>query len=111
MNINNVVLHIPALEPRDYELDDPFKYLKKLKFMRNEMLMDLTTIKFDVKIIDYGLSRILPPGELAETPAGTPECIAPEIGEMEYDQRVDTWGVGIIFYMCLTMGMIFSGEA
>ena len=65
MNINNVVLHIPALEPREDELQDPFKYMNKLRFMRNDMLMDLTKIKFEVKIIDYGLSRILPHGELA----------------------------------------------
>ena len=67
------------------------------------MIMDLSLIKFEVKIIDYGLSRILPHGEFAETPAGTPELIAPEIEDMNYDQRVDVWGVGVIFYMCLTM--------
>ena len=103
MNIGNVVLHIPTLEPRYDELQNPFKYLRKLDFMRDEMIMDLTTIKFEVKIIDYGLSRILPHGYFAETQAGTREVMAPEIEQKNYDQRVDVWGVGVIFYMCLSM--------
>ena len=48
-------------------------------------MKDLTKIKFEVKIVDYGLARILEHGEYAGTPAGTPELIAPEIEENYYD--------------------------
>ena len=59
LNINNVVIHIPDLEPSQEELQDPGAYLKKLGRERKTRLKDLTKIKFEVKIIDYGLSCIL----------------------------------------------------
>ena len=73
-------------------------------------MKDLTKIHFDVKIVDYGLSRILQHGSLAETPQGTPDLIAPEVLVGSYDQRVDVWGVGIITYMMLTASHIFHNE-
>ena len=85
LNINNVCLHIPALEPNEEELQNPGKYLRKHHLMRKELMKDLNKIKFEVKIVDYGLSKILKHGEFAGTPAGTPELIAPEVEDMNYD--------------------------
>ena len=110
MNINNVVLHIPELEPTEEELQDPVSYFKKLRKETRHLLKDLTKVKFEVKIIDYGLSCILQSGKLADTPHGTIELIAPEVLDTSYDQRVDVWGVGIIFYMLLAMDYMFNNK-
>ena len=84
------------------------KFMKKHHLMREALMQDLTKIKFEVKIVDYGLARILEHGEYAGTPAGTPELIAPEIEDNYYDQRVDVWGIGLTFYMMLTMAKMFK---
>lgn len=106
------MLHIPELEPDEEDLQDlqEYKY-EKLQWLREEKLKDLINTKFEVKIIDYGLSRTIAPGSVAETPCGTRELVAPElIGGTGYDFRVDVWNVGIIFYMLITCAVPFQTE-
>ena len=112
LNINNVVLHIPMLEPSLDDLKDTRKYLDNLYAKRQEHFRDLTKTKFEVRIVDYGLSSILEHGCLADTPNGTPCVLAPEVLDPSqgYDQRVDVWGLGIILYMLLTAKKIFNDE-
>ena len=74
---------------------------------RKEFLTDLTKVDFEVKIADYGLARVLHKGELAGTPCGKAEVMAPEAMEPGFDSRVDVWGVGIICYMLLTSSNVF----
>ena len=75
------------------------------------MLKDLKTLDFQVKIIDYGLSRTIDPGSVAETPCGTRELVAPElIDGSGYDFRVDVWNLGVIMYMLLTCAVPFQSE-
>ena len=45
---------------------------------------------------------------LADTPHGTIELIAPEVLEAGYDQRVDVWGVGVMFYMLIALDYMFD---
>ena len=59
-------------------------------------------------IADYGISCRLDRRELAQTVCGTVEVIAPEALSPGFDQRVDVWGVGVIFYMLLTATNLFS---
>ena len=80
-----MVLHLPKLEPTGTDLLDPISYLKKLAAQREVLLSDLTKVDFQVKIIDYGLSKLLFNGMLADTPHGTIELIAPEVLEAGYD--------------------------
>jgi len=56
----------------------------------------------EVKIADFGLSKILGEGTLMQTACGTPIYVAPEvlIGE-PYDKAVDMWSVGVITYILL----------
>ena len=55
-----------------------------------------------VKIIDYGLAKMLKSDELAMSYCGTPEYLAPEmISHAGHDKTVDWWAVGILIYEML----------
>ena len=81
-----------------------------MKLKRKELVKDLTKVDFEVKITDYGLSRFLLQGELADTPCGKAEVMAPEAMEPGFDYRVDVWGIGVICYMLLTSSNVFLSE-
>ena len=55
-----------------------------------------------LKIIDYGLAKILPKEELATSYCGTPEYLAPEMVAMDgHDMTVDWWALGVLIYEML----------
>jgi len=58
----------------------------------------------DVKITDFGLSKLLPPDAHMKmtTACGTPGYVAPEVLKMEgYGKEVDLWSCGVIMYIML----------
>lgn len=55
-----------------------------------------------LKIIDFGLAKILPGGELAQSYCGTPEYLSPEmILSVGHDFTVDWWALGVLIYEML----------
>ncbi|KAH9475117.1 putative serine/threonine-protein kinase fhkC [Psilocybe cubensis] len=58
------------------------------------------------KIADFGIARLVDDVKMAWTICGTPYYIAPELEDFEYTERfndkVDSWSVGIIVFMMLT---------
>ena len=62
----------------------------------------LTSEKEDIRILDFGLSKILGPGETCSEGYGTPGYAAPEvIQEENYGFKIDIWSIGAItYYMC-----------
>ena len=79
-------------------------YLHKRDIIHRDLKME--NIMLDeqgyVKIIDYGLSRMLQPDELASTFCGTPEYFAPElIRPGGYGKDVDWWAIGILIFEML----------
>ncbi|XP_049388002.1 serine/threonine-protein kinase ATG1t isoform X13 [Solanum stenotomum] len=73
----------------------------------------LSTMETDpiVKIADFGLSRMLNPNDLAETVCGSPFYMAPEILEFKkYDDKVDMWSLGAIFFELLNGYPPFRGR-
>ena len=55
-----------------------------------------------LKIIDYGLAKMLRDDQEATSFCGTPEYLAPEIiSKIGYDKSVDWWALGILMYEML----------
>ena len=56
----------------------------------------------DIRILDFGLSKIIGPGETCTESYGTPGYAAPEvINEESYRFKADVWSIGAIsYFMC-----------
>ena len=56
----------------------------------------------DIKILDFGLSKIIGPNEKCSEPYGTIIYCAPEIIlDYPYTKNVDSWSIGVITYIML----------
>ena len=67
------------------------------------ILMTDTTDNADIKLLDFGLSKILPPKENCYDTYGTISYCAPEILlNKHYNKSVDLWSIGIISYLLLS---------
>ncbi len=65
----------------------------------------------DIKIVDFGLSRIVKSSEELREIMGTPEYVAPEI--LSYDPistATDMWSIGVLAYIMLTGISPFLGD-
>ncbi|EGG19257.1 putative protein serine/threonine kinase [Cavenderia fasciculata] len=57
----------------------------------------------EIRVADFGLSKIFGEGDCLETCCGSPEYVAPEVLECKpYDEACDLWSVGVITYVLLT---------
>ncbi|XP_036774787.1 serine/threonine-protein kinase 17A isoform X2 [Manis pentadactyla] len=66
----------------------------------------------DIKIVDFGLSRILKNSEELREIMGTPEYVAPEI--LSYDpisMATDMWSIGVLTYVMLAGISPFLGDS
>ncbi|XP_047091553.1 serine/threonine-protein kinase ATG1t-like [Lolium rigidum] len=65
-----------------------------------------------LKISDFGLSRVLHPGEFADTACGTRLYMAPEVMLFQkYDDKVDLWSIGAILFELLNGYPPFRGRS
>ncbi|XP_069469409.1 serine/threonine-protein kinase 17A [Ambystoma mexicanum] len=65
----------------------------------------------DIKIVDFGLSRILNNTEELREIMGTPEYVAPEILNYEpISTSTDMWSIGVLAYVMLTGSSPFLGD-
>lgn len=65
-------------------------------------LMTDNTDKADIRLLDFGLSKIIGPHEKMREPFGTLSYVAPEVlEERPYDKSADMWSMGVITYLLL----------
>uniref|UniRef100_A0A0E0KX34 Protein kinase domain-containing protein n=1 Tax=Oryza punctata TaxID=4537 RepID=A0A0E0KX34_ORYPU len=65
-----------------------------------------------LKISDFGLSRVLRPGEYTDTSCGTCLYMAPEVMLFQkYDGRVDLWSIGAVLFELLNGYPPFRGRS
>ena len=65
----------------------------------------------DIRILDFGLSKILGPYEKCDEPYGTLTYCAPEIIVDEpYSKAVDLWSLGIMAYLMVSGKLPFNSE-
>ncbi|XP_061111827.1 serine/threonine-protein kinase 17A-like [Conger conger] len=65
----------------------------------------------DVKIVDFGLSRVVSGGRELREIMGTPEYVAPEILNYEpISTATDMWSIGVLAYVMLTGASPFLGD-
>lgn len=75
------------------------------------ILMTDHTEEADIRLLDFGLSKIAGPSESCHEPYGTLSYVAPEVLlEQPYGKAVDLWSIGITTYLLLAGSLPFDDE-
>ena len=65
----------------------------------------------DIRLLDFGLSKIVGPGQKCTEPYGTLTYCAPEIIlDKPYLKSVDSWSLGVMTYLMLSGSLPFIGK-
>ena len=97
------------------------KMLSALNYchMRNVCHRDLKLENFifennspdsEIKLIDFGLSKVYMDGMVMHNVLGTSYYVAPEVLAGNYGIECDLWGIGVLAYMLLSGQAPFSGD-
>lgn len=91
MKLANILLHFPdSPEVATMNRNEKRQFLAKI---------DLTKIRFNAKISDFGLSTILESSTSQLSICGTPLYSAPQLLKKRgYSYKVDIWALGIMCY-------------
>jgi len=75
------------------------------------ILMTDNTENADIRLLDFGLSKIVRSGEKCTEPYGTLSYVSPEVlQDIPYDERCDLWSIGVITYLLLSGVLPFDDE-
>ena len=86
--------------------------LKLENIMISEIEKDLSSHYdfFWIKIIDFGTAKIFKKSKNEKTVVGSSYYIAPEVLKQKYNEKCDTWSVGVILYMLIVGRAPFDGK-
>jgi len=74
----------------------------------NILVVDKSEVS-DIKLVDFGLSKIIGPNETCNEPFGTLSYVAPEVLlQQPYGKAVDLWSIGVITYLLLSGSLPFD---
>ena len=97
-----VYLHEKKILHRDLKLEN---------IMVSEIERDIVTEEeyFWIKIIDFGTAKIFEKNRVERAVIGSSYYIAPEVLNQRYNEKCDTWSIGVILYMTLVGSAPFDG--
>jgi len=76
----------------------------------NILMVDESEVS-DLKLVDFGLSKIIGPNEVCDEPFGTLSYVAPEVLlQKPYGKAVDLWSIGVITYLLLSGTLPFDDD-
>ena len=86
--------------------------LKLENLMISEIEKEVVTGEeyFWIKIIDFGTAKIFEKNKTEKAVIGSSYYIAPEVLKQKYNEKCDTWSVGVILYMTLVGVAPFDGK-
>ena len=86
--------------------------LKLENIMVSDVEKDVKTGEeyFWIKIIDFGTAKIFEKNKTEKSIIGSSYYIAPEVLKQKYNEKCDTWSVGVILYMTLVGVAPFDGR-
>jgi len=65
---------------------------------------------FWIKIIDFGTAKIFQKNKKEKTIIGSTYYIAPEVLKKKYNEKCDTWSIGVVLFMLITGIPPFDGK-
>ncbi|XP_022698018.1 probable serine/threonine-protein kinase tsuA isoform X2 [Varroa jacobsoni] len=87
------------------------QHIAHLDIKPANLLLSAAWPQVDAKLCDFGISRLILPGEEIHEIAGTPDYIAPEVLQYEpISLSTDMWSLGILTYVLLTGHTPFGGD-
>lgn len=64
-----------------------------------------------IRLIDFGLSKISKDKKNLQEIAGTPYYMAPEVLDGNYNAKADIWSLGVLLYVLVSGYLPFQGQS
>ena len=86
--------------------------IKLENIMISDIEKDIITKEeyFWLKIIDFGTAKIFQKNKKEKTIIGSSYYIAPEVLKKQYNEKCDTWSIGVVLFMLITGVPPFDGK-